>query len=138
MRQNYSLSNLAGNCEWNKPIPIFIACFSPIMVDCLSIYSSFAQSLLYKLRYRKFQLSKAVPPRLSIIRSWTFSSLLLFTPDNRETIYRNLRNVQKWQVFAQWLTYVYVPLSYIRSKGTASAYITYCTGSGMLMRYMHW
>ena len=31
----------------------------------------------------------------------------------------------------------YVPLSHFRSKGTASAYITYCTGSGMLVRYTH-
>ena len=30
----------------------------------------------------------------------------------------------------------YVPLSHLRSKGTASAYITYCTGSGMLTRYV--
>jgi len=29
----------------------------------------------------------------------------------------------------------YVPLSHLRSKGTASEYITYCTGSGMLMTY---
>jgi len=31
----------------------------------------------------------------------------------------------------------YVLLSHLRSEGTASAYITYCTGSGMLTRYMH-
>ena len=31
----------------------------------------------------------------------------------------------------------YVPLSHLGSKGTASAYITYCTGSGMLTRYTH-
>ena len=31
----------------------------------------------------------------------------------------------------------YVPLSHLRSKGKASAYILYCTGSGMLTRYTH-
>jgi len=30
-----------------------------------------------------------------------------------------------------------LPLSHLRSKGTASAYITYCTDSGMLTRYTH-
>ena len=30
-----------------------------------------------------------------------------------------------------------VPLSHLRSKGKASAYILYCTGSGMLTRYTH-
>ena len=34
-------------------------------------------------------------------------------------------------------SYLYVPLSHLRSKGKASAYILYCTGSGMLTRYMH-
>ena len=29
----------------------------------------------------------------------------------------------------------YVSLSHLRSKGKASAYILYCTGSGMLTRY---
>ena len=33
--------------------------------------------------------------------------------------------------------YIYVPLSHLRPKGKASAYILYCTGSGMLMRYTH-
>ena len=33
--------------------------------------------------------------------------------------------------------YIYVPLSHLRSKGKASAYILYCTGSGMLTRYTH-
>ena len=36
--------------------------------------------------------------------------------------------------------YYNVPLSHLRSKGTAKmhmhTYITYCTGSGMLTRYM--
>jgi len=31
----------------------------------------------------------------------------------------------------------HVPLSHLRSKGKASAYILYCTGSGMLTRYTH-
>jgi len=31
----------------------------------------------------------------------------------------------------------HVPLSHLRSKGKASAYILYCTGSGMLTRYMY-
>ena len=31
----------------------------------------------------------------------------------------------------------YVPLSHLRSKGKPSAYILYCTGSGMLTRYTH-
>ena len=31
----------------------------------------------------------------------------------------------------------HVPLSHLRSKGKASAYILYCTGSGILTRYMH-
>ena len=30
-----------------------------------------------------------------------------------------------------------VPLSHLKSKGKASAYILYCTGSGMLTRYTH-
>ena len=30
-----------------------------------------------------------------------------------------------------------VPLSHLRSKGKASAYILYCTGSGILTRYTH-
>jgi len=31
----------------------------------------------------------------------------------------------------------YIPLSHLRSKGKAGAYILYCTGSGMLTRYTH-
>ena len=30
----------------------------------------------------------------------------------------------------------HIPLSHLRSKGKASAYILYCTGSGMLTRYV--
>ena len=33
--------------------------------------------------------------------------------------------------------YMYVPFSHLRSKGKTSAYILYCTGSGMLTRYTH-
>ena len=34
--------------------------------------------------------------------------------------------------------YTYVTLSHLRSKGNAIAYVSYCTGSGMLTRYTHW
>ena len=32
---------------------------------------------------------------------------------------------------------LYVTLSHFRSKGNAIAEMSYCTGSGMLMRYLH-
>ena len=35
------------------------------------------------------------------------------------------------------ITCTHSTTSHLRSKGTASAYILYCTGSGMLTRYMH-
>ena len=37
----------------------------------------------------------------------------------------------------QRIIIIYVPLSHLRSKDKASAYILYCTGSGMLTRYKH-
>ena len=33
--------------------------------------------------------------------------------------------------------YIYIPLSHLRSKSKASAYMLCCTGSGMLTRYTH-
>jgi len=47
-----------------------------------------------------------------------------------------LKVLQPW--LALEIAYIYITtLSHLRSKGEASIYIAYCTGSGMLTRYTH-
>jgi len=48
-------------------------------------------------------MSNAVTPRLFIIRGQNFSSVLFYPRLYREAIRRNLRNVRKRWVFAQWV-----------------------------------
>ena len=55
----------------------------------------------------------------------------------RNTLTKQGSKQLKTQLILQEV-YIYVPLSHLRSKGKASAYILYCTGSGMLTRYTHY
>ena len=86
---------MAVNGECSKLSPIFVACFSP---KIYAIIQAPAIYLLYGSVQIKVLTSSAVSPETLAVHS-------LFTIQNTEAIKRNLRNVRKWRVFAQRVTY---------------------------------